>query len=558
MKVLLTAINSQYVHSNLAIKYLRAYTKDIDYDLELVEYTINDRKERVLEDILFRNPDVITFSCYIWNIEYINELVKLIRLLNKNIKIVIGGPEVSYNNENLLRNNTADYIIVGEGEASYRELILYLKGEIKDIREVKGIYFKENENIIFNGYREILDFNSVKFPYEEEDDLDNKIVYYEASRGCPFRCKYCLSSVDRKVRFLNLDRVKSELQYFIDKKVKLVKFVDRTFNCKHDFSMGIWEFLINAHTDTKFHFEISADLLNEEEITLLKKAPKGRFQFEVGVQTTNDEVLKNINRQVKFNKIKENVKAISQGKNIMQHLDLIAGLPDEDFESFKKSFNDVYEIKPDEIQLGFLKIIKGSPMADEVEMWGMIYSPFTPYEILKTNSISYYELILLKRVEEMVDKYYNTGKFENIINYFVRKFESPFDFYYELGNFFYDKGYFNRSISSSQYYKVFLEFNNEVLKEEQCILKEIIKFDYMKYNKKKWIPEFLNPHMDKKEERELKEKLSSIELGIEKNNIHIEKYNIKISEFIKNFTLNNIPEYVAYDVKDEEKIVFIC
>ncbi|MEG2353507.1 MAG: DUF4080 domain-containing protein [Clostridium sp.] len=555
MKVLLTAINSQYVHSNLAIKYLRAYTKDIKYDLSLVEYTINDRKERVLQDIILREPEVIVFSCYIWNIEYINQLTRLIRLLNKDIKIIIGGPEVSYNNENLLHNNIADYIIIGEGEATYKELIMYLNGDIKDISDISGIYYKEDNKIIFNGYRDIIDFNSVVFPYEEEDELDNKIVYYEASRGCPFKCKYCLSAVDRKVRFLNIDRVKSELKYFIDKKVKLVKFVDRTFNCKHEFAMEIWRFLINSDTETKFHFEISADLLRDEEIELLKTAPVGMFQFEVGVQTTNKEVLKNINRPVEFEKIKHRVKAISNGGNIMQHLDLIAGLPGEDISSFRNSFNDVYDINPNEIQLGFLKIIKGSPMSEELDKWSMVHSPYTPYEILKTSSMSYKELLILKRIEEVVDKYYNTGKFNNIINYFIPKFKTPFDFFNELGNFFYEKGYLSRNISSSDYYKVFLEFNNEIIKEESEIIKEVIKYDYLMYNKKKWLPEFLDRHMDKKEERKIREKINSIELGIENNNIHIEKYNMQIMKYLKENVLNKESQYLIYDMKDNNKVI---
>ncbi|MGL5085391.1 MAG: B12-binding domain-containing radical SAM protein, partial [Clostridium sp.] len=506
MKVLLTAINSKFVHSNLAVRYLKAFTKDMDYTASIREFSINDREENILEEIIKEKPNVVAFSTYIWNIEMINKLSNLIKIVDENIEIVYGGPEVSYDSNKILGDLVGDYIIEGEGEKTYREFIEYKLGERK-ISEVRGLYYKENGEVIANGKRPLMNMAEIAFPYEEDENLDNKIVYYEGSRGCPFNCKYCLSSTTHGVRFLDSERVKKELKFFVDKKVRLVKFVDRTFNCNHKFSMAIWEFLINEETNTQFHFEISADILKPIELELLRKAPKDKFQFEVGVQTTNDDVLNRINRFVNFSDIKEKVCELLEIKNIKQHLDLIAGLPGEDYNSFKRSFNEVYSIEPEEIQLGFLKLLKGSSMREEAHLYNMKYSPYPPYEILSTKDVSYEELLILKKVEEMVDKYYNSQKFNNIIKYFVPKFESPFDFYLELGKFFDEKGHFKRNIGNSEYYKVFLDFNMEILKGDNSILGDILKYDYLSFNKKRGMPSFLERPLSKEEEQEIKSQL---------------------------------------------------
>jgi radical SAM superfamily enzyme YgiQ (UPF0313 family) len=347
-----------------------------------------------------------------------------------------------------------------------------------------------------------------------------------------------------------VDRVLKDLMYFINKKVRLVKFVDRTFNCNSKFAMAIWDFLIKQDTNTQFHFEISADILKDEEIKLLANAPKGRFRFEVGVQTTNDEVLRNINRFVNFSDIKEKVLELESLKNIDQHLDLIAGLPGEDYYSFKKSFNEVYEIRPEEIQLGFLKLLKGSSMREDADKYGMEYSPYPPYEILKTDKLSYEELLKLKKVEEMVDKYYNSLKFNHIIKYFEGKFDSPFDFYYSLGVFFENKGYFNRNIGNIEYYKVFLDFNETVVKDNNKYLNEILKFNYLIFNKKRGLPDFLRSSMSKEEENSIKENIreqySFKEYHLEKFSINLDKY-ILSNEIIEEdsyYVFNNNNEYV--------------
>ena len=527
MKILLTAINSKFIHSNLAVRYLKAFTKDLPYESKIREFSINDREERILKEIIEEKADVVAFSTYIWNVELVSHVANLIKLVSPQTEILYGGPEVSYDSKDFMEKNIGEYLIEGEGEKTYRDFVKYKLG-LKELSDIKGLYYRKNDEIIFNGTRPLMDMDEIVFPYEEDEDLNNKIVYYEGSRGCPFRCKYCLSSTTHGVRFHSIERTLEELNFFIKKGVRLVKFVDRTFNCNHKYSMAIWDFLIKADTNTKFHFEISADILKEEEIELLRKAPKGRFQFEVGVQTTNDNVLKNINRFVNFSDIKEKVEELLSINNINQHLDLIAGLPGEDYKSFVKSFNDVHSIKPEEIQLGFLKLLKGSDMRRDAHLYNMKYSPYPPYEILSTDKISYDEIQILKRVEAVVDKYYNSQKFNTILEFFYDKFETPYEFFYELGNYFEQKGYFNKNIGNTEYYKVFLDFNMEILKGKEDYLVDIIRYDYLSFNKKRGIPEFLRSQIDKKIEEDIKnqyrEEHSFRKFSVEHFSIDIDKF----------------------------------
>lgn len=572
MKVTLIGINAKYIHTNLAVRYLKSYADDLDYECEIMEFSINDQIERILEEILSSKPDIVAFSCYIWNIEYVKAVSSLIKLVDSNIEVLYGGPEVSFDCEDFLRSNVGDYVLEGEGEETYREFVEWKISTNKTSQNsILGLYYKNLEKIYYNGQRPLMDINKVIFPYYEEK-FTNKIVYYEASRGCPFSCKYCLSSTTHGVRFLDVERVKKELKFLADKKVRLVKFVDRTFNCNPEYSIEIWKFLINLKCETMFHFEISADLINQQEIDVLANTPKGRFQFEVGVQTTNPIVLNNISRFVTFDEISDKVTKVKEIGTINQHLDLIAGLPGENYESFRNSFNDVYGIHIEVIQLGFLKLLKGSEMINESELWGMVYAPYPPYEILKTRDISYEELVKLKRVEKMVDKYHNSQKFDNILKYFVKRFNTPFDFFYELGLFFYEKGYLGIKISSVDYYKIFIEFNEEKLKENDFALKEIVKYDYLQYNKKKWLPDFLTRDMDKETERKIREKLiqnNAIDNLFDKNlssakeflsnknnlsNIHVEKFTINILEYVKNNTICIEDHYLAYDINGEELI----
>ncbi|WP_415345837.1 B12-binding domain-containing radical SAM protein, partial [Clostridium perfringens] len=539
MKILLTAINSKYIHSNLAVRYLKAFTKDLDFQGDIKEFSINDRVENILEGIIEEKPDVVAFSCYIWNMEFVNRLAELIKLVDPNIEILYGGPEVSYEGKEFLENHEGEYVIVGEGEKTFREFVLYKLGEGK-IEDIKGLNYKRDGKVFENPKRPEMDMNELVFPYTYEEDINNKIVYYEASRGCPFKCKYCLSSVMHGVRFLDVERVKKELKYFMERGLKLVKFVDRTFNCNREYTVELLKYLSEQDTETRFHFEVAADLLTEEQIEILNNAPKGRFQLEVGVQTTNNEVLHNINRYITYENIKEKVLKVAAGKNVMQHLDLIAGLPGEDLESFKKSFNDVHAIRPDEIQLGFLKLLKGSSMREEAEKWGIVYSPYAPYEIIRSKDISYEELLLLKKVEAMVDKYYNSCKFNNVIKFFLNIYEKPFDFYYDLAMFFEEKGNFKRSIGNVEYYKILLDFYLEKIGgEDEGLFKEVLKFDYLCFNKKRWLPDFLVRTITKEDEQNIKD---SFDRQMPFKKAHIEKFEIDIINYIKNGEINFEPK----------------
>lgn len=526
------------------MRYLKAFTKDLDFQGDIKEFSINDRVENILEGIIEEKPDVVAFSCYIWNMEFVNRVAELIKLVDPKIEILYGGPEVSYGVKDFLENHVGEYVIVGEGEKTFREFVLYKLGKVT-LENIKGIVYKKDGKVFENPLRPEMDMNELIFPYTYEEDIENKIVYYEGSRGCPFKCKYCLSSVAHGVRFLDLNRVKEELKYFMDKKIKLVKFVDRTFNCNREYTAELLRYLSEQDTDTRFHFEIAADLLTEEQIEILNNSPKGRFQLEVGVQTTNNEVLHNINRYITYENIKDKVLKVAAGKNVMQHLDLIAGLPGEDMESFKKSFNDVHAIRPDEIQLGFLKLLKGSSMREEAEKWGMVYSPYAPYEIIRSKDMSYDELLVLKKVEAMVDKYYNSCKFDNIIKFFLNIYEKPFDFYYDLAMFFDEKGNFKRSIGNVEYYKILLDFYLEKLQgEDEGLFKEVLKFDYLCFNKKRWLPDFLIRTISKEEEQKIKDDFDR-KMPFKKS--HIEKFEVNIINYIKNGEIKFEPKYLIFD-----------
>lgn len=526
------------------MRYLKAFTKDLDFQGDIKEFSINDRVENILEGIIEEKPDVVAFSCYIWNMEFVNRLAELIKLVDPNIEILYGGPEVSYEGKEFLENHEGEYVIVGEGEKTFREFVLYKLGEGK-IEDIKGLNYKRDGKVFENPKRPEMDMNELVFPYTYEEDINNKIVYYEASRGCPFKCKYCLSSVMHGVRFLDVERVKKELKYFMERGLKLVKFVDRTFNCNREYTVELLKYLSEQDTETRFHFEVAADLLTEEQIEILNNAPKGRFQLEVGVQTTNNEVLHNINRYITYENIKEKVLKVAAGKNVMQHLDLIAGLPGEDLESFKKSFNDVHAIRPDEIQLGFLKLLKGSSMREEAEKWGIVYSPYAPYEIIRSKDISYEELLLLKKVEAMVDKYYNSCKFNNVIKFFLDIYDKPFDFYYDLAMFFEEKGNFKRSIGNVEYYKILLDFYLEKIGgEDEGLFKEVLKFDYLCFNKKRWLPDFLVRTITKEDEQNIKD---SFDRQMPFKKAHIEKFEVDIINYIKNGKINFEPKYLIFD-----------
>lgn len=470
MKILLAACNAKYIHSNLAVYNLRAYAEDYRKNIVLKEYTINQQKDEILRDIYLEKPDVICFSCYIWNISFVKEIAEDLKKILPDSVFWAGGPEVSFDAEDFLKKNPGFFgVMVGEGEETFRELCRFYVDKKGSLEEIPGIAFGCGEKIRHNGWREIMDLSNVPFAYEDMEDFRNKIVYYESSRGCPFSCSYCLSSVDKKLRFRNLDLVKKELQFFIDRKVPQVKFVDRTFNCKHSHAMEIWKYILEHDNGiTNFHFEISADLLKEEELSLMEKMRPGLIQLEIGVQSTNPETIRAIRRMMDFKKLSEIVDRIHCFENIHQHLDLIAGLPYENYESFRNSFNQVYALKPEQLQLGFLKVLKGSLMKEMAEEYGIIHKEKEPYEVLSTKWLSYGEILKLKTVESMVEVYYNSGQFQNILNYMESFFEDAFSLYEELGKFYEEKGYHSISHSRMRRYEILLEF----LEQRQEISRE--------------------------------------------------------------------------------------
>ena len=460
MKILLAARNAKYIHSNLAVYNLRAYAGEYREHIILKEYTINQQKDEILRDIYLEKPDIICFSCYIWNVSFVKEIAEDLKKILPDSVFWAGGPEVSFDAEDFLKKNPGFFgVMVGEGEETFRELCRFYVDNKGNLEEIPGIAFYSGGKILHNGWREIMDLSKVPFAYENMEDFRNKIVYYESSRGCPFSCSYCLSSVDKKLRFRNLDLVKKELQFFIDRKVPQIKFVDRTFNCKHSHAMEIWKYILEHDNGiTNFHFEISADLLKEEELSLMEKMRPGLIQLEIGVQSTNPETIRAIRRTMDFERLSEIVNKVRSFGNIHQHLDLIAGLPYENYDSFRNSFNQVYALKPEQLQLGFLKVLKGSLMKEMAKEYGILHKEREPYEVLSTKWLSYGEILKLKTVESMVEVYYNSGQFQNTLNYMEGFFEDAFSMYEELGKFYEGKGYHSISHSRMRRYEILLEF----------------------------------------------------------------------------------------------------
>ena len=461
MKILLAACNAKYIHSNLAVYDLQAYASEYTDHIILKEYTINQQKDDIMRDIYLEHPDVVCVSCYIWNISFVKELMADLAKILPDVDFWAGGPEVSYDAEKFLSENPEfTGVMVGEGEETFQELSgYYVKKNPEKLENITGICYRDGEKIIHNGWRQIMDLSSIPFIYKDLSEFKNRIIYYESSRGCPFSCSYCLSSVDKKLRFRDIEMVKKELQFFIDHKVPQVKFVDRTFNCKHDHAMAIWKY-INDHDNgvTNFHFEISADLLREEELQEMSTMRPGLIQLEIGVQSTNPDTIKAIHRTMDFEKLKGIVDRIHSFGNIHQHLDLIAGLPDEDYDSFRNSFNDVYALKPQQLQLGFLKVLKGSHMMEMCREYGIVYKNREPYEVLSTKWLDYDHVLKLKNVENMVEVYYNSGQFQKTLEYAESFFPDAFSIYEGLGIFYMEKGYGDVSHTRMRRYEILLEY----------------------------------------------------------------------------------------------------
>ena len=500
MKFLLVALNSKYIHSNPALYSLRACAGDeLREHVDLAEYTINHAFTDVLADIYKRKPDVIGFSCYIWNIGMVKELVTELHKLMPTVPIWLGGPEVSYDAPKLLTEYPeVTGIMVGEGEETFRELLGYYVGRnySEGLWKIKGLCLPSGYTLP----RELTDMNTLPFLYEDLSAFENRIIYYESSRGCPFRCSYCLSSIDKMVRLRDLDTVKKELQFFLERKVKQVKFVDRTFNCNHAHATAIWQYILEHDNGvTNFHFEISADILNEEELVLLSKMRPGLVQLEIGVQSTNPETLEAIHRSMNVDKLEDIVARIRSRRNVHQHLDLIAGLPFEDYESFGRSFDRVYAMRPEQLQLGFLKVLKGSEMQERAEEFGICYMDKPPYEVLFTKWLPFKNVLRLKRIEEMVELYYNSNQFVHTLRFLVQAFESPFRMYEALADFYEKNDYFVKSPARSYRYQVLFAFACEKDGEHESVYRELLTYDmYLRENVKSR-PEFAKDLQEYKE-----------------------------------------------------------
>ena len=504
MKILLTAINAKYIHSNLAVYSLKAYSQD--EGVELAEYTINQRSEDILMDIYKRRPDVLCFSCYIWNLDVVEELVRELGKLMPDLAIWLGGPEVSYDAKDVLcRLPMVRGVMKGEGEETFAELCkIYRcsKHTDEELENLTGITFRRADGtIIENPWREVMDLSKVPFVYQRIEDFEHKIVYYESSRGCPFSCSYCLSSVDKRLRFRNLELVKQELQFFLDHKVPQVKFVDRTFNCKHDHAIAIWKYIAEHDNGiTNFHFEVAADLLNEEELKILEGMRPGLVQLEIGVQSTNPDTIRAIRRTMDFDKVSEVVARIQKKGNIHQHLDLIAGLPYEDIQSFAHSFDDVYALKPEQLQLGFLKVLKGSYMEEQQKAYGLEHKSRPPYEVLYTKWLSYEDVIRLKGIEEMVEVYYNSRQFTHTIEALEQEYTSSFEMYDRLREYYEEKGYGSVQHKRSARYDILLSYILYHHPKKVQYYRELLIYDYYLRENAKTRPEFAGEYKVSKEE----------------------------------------------------------
>ncbi|MGI6730761.1 MAG: DUF4080 domain-containing protein [Anaerovoracaceae bacterium] len=461
MKILLTTLNSKYVHSNLALKYLYAAAGESKHSIDLMEFTINNDDDYIFTELIDGGHEVICFSCYIWNIERILNLSENIKKARPEQIIVLGGPEVSFDPDKFLTEYPyIDMVISGEGEEVFPDLINALLNGEPSLEHIRGLTYREDGEIVMNPEAKVVDFEKVPFPYLNQAGEPDKILYYESARGCPYRCSYCLSSIDKKIRALPFERVKSDLDYFLRNKVKQVKFIDRTFNWDIQRCCDIISYLIQQDNGvTNFHFELCGDLIDQELLDILKEARPGLLQFEIGVQSTNKETLAACNRSCDFERLSASVKAIKEMGNIHLHLDLIAGLPHEDYYSFEKSFNDVYDLAPHHLQLGFLKLLKGSPIREKEQEHEYIYRKNPPYEVIGNKYISATSLVRLKKMENILNLYYNRGGFEKALEFAIKNYaDTPFDFYEEFAAYYYLKGFQHRSHKKEDLYRIFLMY----------------------------------------------------------------------------------------------------
>ncbi len=564
MKIILSSLNSKYIHSNLAIRYLASYVEQIN-KIETLEYTINQSIDFIVGEIYKEKPDLIGFSTYIWNVEETYKICEILKIVLPNTKILLGGPEVSFDGKQILKEREyIDYIIYGEGEETFKELVQVLVNKTGDYKEISGLVYREGDSIIKNPERALIkELDIIPSPYTNiGNEFENKIVYYESSRGCPFNCEFCLSSTIHGVRYFGIERVKQDLDRLIKGKVTQVKFVDRTFNANKKHIMEIMKFIIKKDPkDINFHFEVTAHLVDEETLEFLKDVKEGLFQFEIGVQSTNEKTIELVARTTDFQQLVYVTKKIKSYKNIHQHLDLIAGLPYEGYESFKKSFNDVYSIRPEKLQLGFLKLLKGSGLRSDEETYGYKYLDYPPYEVLQNDYISYGEIIKLKAIEDLVEKYYNEGFFTHSLEFIIKSFyNDSFSFYEDFSEFWDSKDYGKVSHSKNKLYEILMEFFIYRNYKHKYTFTEIIKLDYLINNKNSRLPKGIAREYDLDVQRNFHAILKNEELlnsflyeykdiPTKKivNKVNVEDFNVDIFEIIKN----------DYKVSDKNEKIYV-
>ncbi|MTI49489.1 B12-binding domain-containing radical SAM protein [Sporosalibacterium faouarense] len=555
MKILLTTLNSKYIHSSLSIRYLKSYCENSFSNIMVKEFTINQNPDFIAGEIVKLDTDVVAFSCYIWNIENTLQIAETLKMVKPEIKIIFGGPEVSFDGYKVLEDyKYIDYIIYGEGEETFKDLMVSLENGKQNLNNIQGLIYRENSRIIENAPRPLIDnLDDIPSPFKEDlNEYKNKIVYFESSRGCPFNCRFCLSSTINGVRFFSLKRVKSDLKKLIEAEVRQVKFVDRTFNARKEYALDIMRFLIeetkNYKNDINFHFEVTAHLLDEEVLEFLKNVPEGLFQFEIGVQSTNSSTIEAISRKTDLDVLRKVVKKVRDNKNIHQHLDLIAGLPYEDYETFKKSFNDVYSMEPEKLQLGFLKLLKGSELRMDREKYGFKFLDKPPYEVLENNYISYKEILKLKVIEDLVEKYGNEDNFKYSLGFIIKNFyKTAFDFYEDFSIYWEGRNYHTRAHSKKNLYKILYEFFKVNVGSHENIFNEVLKFDYLLNNKSTNLPKYLaresnieiqkSRHEFLREEENIERHLSNYKGESVKEiikDVHFEEFSIDVFKLINN------------------------
>ena len=558
MKILLVAINAKYIHSNLAVYSLKAYSREYSTNVEIANSTINNREEQIIKDIYKSGADVIAFSTYIWNVDMVHLIATELKKVMPNVHIWLGGPEVSYDALNVLEShNYLDGIMMGEGEATFYELAKhYVDGAI-EFSDIAGIAYRSENGVLANSMRPLMNMDDITFVYSDLQEFDNRIIYYESSRGCPYSCSYCLSSIDKSVRFRSLELVKKELQFFLDNKVKQVKFVDRTFNCKREHTMGIWQYILeNDNGVTNFHFEIAANLLNDEELCLISKMRPGLIQLEIGVQSTNEKTIECIDRKIEFEQIKRVVTKVNSFGNIHQHLDLIAGLPYEDYESFKNSFNEVYALEPEQLQLGFLKVLKGSNMQMRAKEYELVYKDRAPYEVMSTKWLDFSKMLCLKNVEEMLETYYNSGQYRYTVKFLEKSFATPYDMYFALSEYYEKNGLYDVKHSRISRYTHLYEFAKSVDATNEQVYAKLLTYDLYLREKLKTRPAFAIDQVEHKQT--IRELYDTVFADYKNKMTHLELVDIDVT------TGKNIePRWYLFDytvrnpLNDDAKVI-IC